>query len=133
MNRYTYRDIFSSHKVAGPAVQAKKKKAEADAIFLLATQIEKLIKAFQPLLKGTTIKQVTTIDTKIPINNPKSLSLEINKQIKVLRDKLKNIIDREIYNKIVYTLNNFNPDLTEIQKTVKQIEAREAKAATAKK
>ena len=156
MNRYTYRDIFSSHKVAAPlqAAQAKAKAEKAKAekaketlksLDSLADEIQRLITAFEPFRKGTKKELTTTQGNKI--KDPTYLSLEIDKRIKVLTSGLrdnKTIIDSGAYNKMVGRLNNFNTGLATIQKTLKEIDdvkaralkekqAREAKAATAKK
>jgi hypothetical protein len=158
MNRYTYRDIFSSHKVAGPAVsplqaaEAEKTKKAAEAkkkLDSLADEIETLITAFEPLRTGSET-EVTIGKAKKKIKDPADLSVEIDNRIKELKSNLTNnktIIDSGAYNEIAGRLNNFNTGLATIQKTLKQIEdvearvkkekeAREAKAtkaATAKK
>ena len=163
MNRYTYRDIFSSHKVAGPAVspqaaaQAKKTaeaektkkakeakaKAKAEVLDSLANEIERLITAFEPFRTG----RKTEASESKKIKDPADLRSEISDRIEKLTLMLKEnrtIIDSGAYNKIVGRLNNFNTGLATIQKTLKQIDevkaralkekqARQANAATAKK
>jgi hypothetical protein len=144
MNRYTYRDIFSSHKVAGPAVspqaavQAKAKaKAEADAKAEKAKQDEKIIKKFNSLEL-----EINRFNNKIKASNDVKLMRTL---YKTMEKDIKSIKTDELK-----TLDNFNRDInrritalknlyTEAGNYIKNIEgeqiakAKEAKAATAKK